>query len=153
MSQFKYNFDKSVNGVLGIRTWGRNMEGADKSTELRRHPRCFHFKYMCSSIKRLLSVVISVTTLSYLNFFDNIFSSKNKTHTKMAPIRVLWYTLCLSVADDWATFDRAKVSQIFRNHWGYFKMSLLCKNCTGYLWATLWKNGQIFISISTLIVT
>ena len=26
--------DKSVDGELGTRTWGGNMEGADKSTEL-----------------------------------------------------------------------------------------------------------------------
>ena len=30
--------EKSVDGVLGIQTWGGKMEGANKSTELRRHP-------------------------------------------------------------------------------------------------------------------
>ena len=30
--------DKSVDGVLGIQTWGGRMEGADKSTELWWHP-------------------------------------------------------------------------------------------------------------------
>ena len=31
-------FDKSVDGLLRIRTQGGRMEGADESTELRRHP-------------------------------------------------------------------------------------------------------------------
>ena len=30
--------DKSVDGVLGIRTWGGRMVGADESTELWRRP-------------------------------------------------------------------------------------------------------------------
>ena len=30
--------DKSIDGVLGSRTWGGMMEGADESTELWRHP-------------------------------------------------------------------------------------------------------------------
>ena len=30
--------DKTVDGVLGTRTRGRRMEGADESTELWRHP-------------------------------------------------------------------------------------------------------------------
>ena len=38
MSQFKYNFDKSIHGVLGIWTWGGRLEGTDDSTELQRQP-------------------------------------------------------------------------------------------------------------------
>ena len=34
----KIKIDKSVDGVLGIWTQGGRMEGADESTELRRHP-------------------------------------------------------------------------------------------------------------------
>ena len=30
--------EKSVDGVLGIRTWGRRMVGADETTELWRPP-------------------------------------------------------------------------------------------------------------------
>ena len=30
--------DKSVDGMLGTRTWGGRIEGADESTELWRHP-------------------------------------------------------------------------------------------------------------------
>ena len=30
--------DKGIDGVLGTRTWGSRMEGANKSTELWRHP-------------------------------------------------------------------------------------------------------------------
>ena len=30
--------EKNVDGVLGIRTWGRRMVGVDKTTELWRHP-------------------------------------------------------------------------------------------------------------------
>ena len=30
--------DKSIDGVLGTQTWGSRMVGADKSTELWRHP-------------------------------------------------------------------------------------------------------------------
>ena len=37
-STWHYKFDKSIDGVLGTRTWGDNMEGADESTELWRHP-------------------------------------------------------------------------------------------------------------------
>ena len=34
-------YEKSVDGVLGTRTWGGRMVGADKSTELLRHPIVF----------------------------------------------------------------------------------------------------------------
>ena len=30
--------EKSIDGVLGIQTWGRRIVGADKTTELRRPP-------------------------------------------------------------------------------------------------------------------
>ena len=33
--------EKSIDGVLGIRTQGRRMEGADETTELWRPPNCF----------------------------------------------------------------------------------------------------------------
>ena len=33
--------DKSIDGVLGTRTWGGRIEGTDESTEL--HPRCLLF--------------------------------------------------------------------------------------------------------------
>ena len=33
----KFENEKSVDGVLGSRTWGGRMEGADESTELWRH--------------------------------------------------------------------------------------------------------------------
>ena len=36
--QFQYKLKKSVDGVLGIRTWGRWMVGADETTELWRPP-------------------------------------------------------------------------------------------------------------------
>ena len=45
MLQFKFKLKKSVDGVLGIRTWGGRMEGANESTELRRHPQ-FHKLYL-----------------------------------------------------------------------------------------------------------
>ena len=32
--------DKSIDGVLGTRTRGGRMEGADESTELLQHPQC-----------------------------------------------------------------------------------------------------------------
>ena len=32
--QFQYKIEKSVDGVLGIRTWGRRMVGTDETTEL-----------------------------------------------------------------------------------------------------------------------
>ena len=34
----QYKLKKSIDGVLGTRTQGSKMEGADKSTELWRHP-------------------------------------------------------------------------------------------------------------------
>ena len=42
-TQDKYNSNltitvKSIDGVLGIQTWGGRMEGTDESTELWRHP-------------------------------------------------------------------------------------------------------------------
>ena len=36
--QFQYQLKKSVDGVLGIRTRGRRMVGADETTELWRPP-------------------------------------------------------------------------------------------------------------------
>ena len=42
LAQIDYN-DKSVDGVLWTRTWGIRLVGADKSTELRRHPHGAHF--------------------------------------------------------------------------------------------------------------
>ena len=36
--QFQYKIGKSIDGVLGIRTWGRRMVGADETTELWRPP-------------------------------------------------------------------------------------------------------------------
>ena len=38
MSPFNLFINKSVDGLLGIRTQGGRMEGADKFSELRRHP-------------------------------------------------------------------------------------------------------------------
>ena len=48
---------KSVDGVLGIRTRGRRMEGADKTTELRQPPK-FLFK-MCQEVS--CTVILSLT--------------------------------------------------------------------------------------------
>ena len=39
MLQFKIQIDKSVDGVLGIRTRSGRMEGEDESTELQRYPK------------------------------------------------------------------------------------------------------------------
>ena len=36
--KFKYKLIKSVDGVLGSQTWDGRIKGADKSTELWRHP-------------------------------------------------------------------------------------------------------------------
>ena len=36
--QFQYKIEKSVDGVLGIRTWGRRMVGTDETMELWRLP-------------------------------------------------------------------------------------------------------------------
>ena len=36
--QYQYKIEKSKDGVLGIRTWGRRMVGAVKTTELWRPP-------------------------------------------------------------------------------------------------------------------
>ena len=41
--QFELKFEKSVDGVLGTQAWGGMMEGADKSTELWRHPIIYLF--------------------------------------------------------------------------------------------------------------
>ena len=46
MLQFKFKLKKSVDGVLGIRTRGGRMEGANESTELRRHPWNIHCSYI-----------------------------------------------------------------------------------------------------------
>ena len=43
--------DKSIDGVLGIRTWGRRMEGADETTELWRPP-TYTFCTLISYLKR-----------------------------------------------------------------------------------------------------
>ena len=39
--------EKSVDGVLGIRTWGRRMVGADETKELWRPPLHFYFYLTC----------------------------------------------------------------------------------------------------------
>ena len=38
MLQYKFKLKKSIDGVLGIRTRGGRMEGANECTELWRHP-------------------------------------------------------------------------------------------------------------------
>ena len=38
--------EKSVDGVLGIRTWGRRMVGADETTELWRPPKASSHSYV-----------------------------------------------------------------------------------------------------------
>ena len=48
IAQIDYN-DKSVDGVIGTQTQGGTMVGADKSTELWRHP-----NYTVSLFKALL---------------------------------------------------------------------------------------------------
>ena len=46
--------DKSVHGVLGTRTWGSSMEGADKSTDPWWHPQ--NLQYLTSYQVQLSSV-------------------------------------------------------------------------------------------------
>ena len=52
MSQLKFKFDESIDCVLGIQIRGGWMEGADESTELRRHPKCTFFQ-SCKNVQFL----------------------------------------------------------------------------------------------------
>ena len=54
--QFQYKLKKSIDGVLGIRTWGRRMVGADKTTELWR-PQKIYFYYYYSIIICLFALI------------------------------------------------------------------------------------------------
>ena len=61
-----YNLNwKSVDGVLGIQTWGGRMEGANESAELRQHPYFTNFMIIMTSIKQHGSLLIFIFSYFY----------------------------------------------------------------------------------------
>ena len=62
-------FDLSIDGVLGTRTRGGRMGGADKSTELWRHPNLFLFlytyAYSCTPIPFLVHLCLFWYTYAF----------------------------------------------------------------------------------------
>ena len=48
--------DKSVDGVLGTRTWGGRMVGTDESTELWQHPQK---SFLITSVTNLINILRS----------------------------------------------------------------------------------------------
>ena len=57
---------KSVDGVLGIRTWGRRMLGADETTELWRPPNATHFfKYGPIPASFLFIFILFTSQINY----------------------------------------------------------------------------------------
>ena len=63
MLQFKFKFKlkKSVDGVLGIQTWGGRMEGANESTELWRNPKLLLLHLATIQVDRL--EILKIATL------------------------------------------------------------------------------------------